>query len=76
MFLSESAAGFYDVGVLESERGLGIGSAMMALALGFARDRDQKHAVLLASGMGYNMYRRAGFQEVCKVAYWYRSIKV
>jgi len=75
MFLSESAAGFYDVGVLESERGRGIGSAMMAHALGFARDRGGKHAVLLASGMGYNMYCRAGFHEVCKIAYWYRSLK-
>ena len=75
MFLNESSAGFYDVGVLESERGRGIGSAMMAHALRFACDRDCKQAVLLASGMGYNMYCRAGFQEVCKVAYWYRSLK-
>jgi GNAT superfamily N-acetyltransferase len=75
MFLSDSAAGFYDVGVLESERGRGIGSAMMAHALRFARDRAQKQAVLLASGMGYGMYRRAGFHEVCKIAYWYRSLK-
>jgi GNAT superfamily N-acetyltransferase len=75
MFLSESAAGFYDVGVLKSERGRGIGSAMISQALRFARDRDQKHAVLLASGMGYEMYRRAGFHEVCKIAYWYRSLK-
>ena len=48
---------------------------MIAHALGFARDRGQKQAVLLASGMGYDMYRRAGFREVCKIAYWYRSLK-
>jgi len=75
MFLSETATGFYDVGVLGSERGRGIGSAMLAHALGIARDRGQKQAVLLASGMGYGMYCRAGFREVCKIAYWYRSLK-
>jgi hypothetical protein len=31
--------------------------------------------VLLASGMGYSMYCRAGFQEVGKIAYWYRSLR-
>jgi len=75
MFLSESAAGFYDVGVLESERGRGIGTAMIAHALRLAHDRDRKQAVLLASGMGYNVYCRTGFHEVCKIAYWYRSLK-
>ncbi|HSP66505.1 MAG TPA: GNAT family N-acetyltransferase [Bryobacteraceae bacterium] len=75
MFLSESAAGLYDVGVLESQRGRGIGTAMLAYALRFARDRDREQAVLLASGMGYGMYCRAGFREVCKVAYWYRSLR-
>jgi GNAT superfamily N-acetyltransferase len=75
MFLSESVAGFYDVGVLEKERGRGIGSAMMAQALGFARERGAAQAVLLASGMGYGMYCRLGFHEVCTIAYWYRSLK-
>ena len=74
MFLSESVAGFYDAGVLEKERNQGIGSAMMAHALRFARERGAKDAVLLASGMGYGMYSRVGFREVCRVAYWYRSL--
>jgi GNAT superfamily N-acetyltransferase len=75
MFVSESAAGFYDVGVLEPERGRGIGGAMMAHALAFARERGVAQAVLLASGMGYSVYQRAGFREVAKIAYWYRSLK-
>ena len=75
MFLSETSAGFYDVGVLEKERNRGIGSAMMTHALQLARERGARQAVLLASGMGYGMYRRVGFQEVCKIAYWYRSLK-
>jgi GNAT superfamily N-acetyltransferase len=75
MFLDESIAGFYDVGVLEKERNQGIGSAMIAHALRFARERGATQSVRLASGMGYGMYRRVGFHEVCKVAYWYRSRK-
>ncbi|MCU1335049.1 MAG: acetyltransferase [Bryobacterales bacterium] len=75
MFLSESIAGFYDVGVLEKERNKGIGSAMVAHALRFAQERGATQAVLLASGMGYEMYRRVGFTEVCQIAYWYRALR-
>ncbi len=75
MFVNDAVAGFYDVGVLQQHRGRGIGSAMLAQALGFARDRDATQAVLLASGMGSGMCRRVGFREVCKIAYWYRSLK-
>jgi len=75
MFVDESAAGFYDVGVLEKERNRGIGSAMMAHALGFAQEHGATQAVLLTSGMGFGMYQRVGFREVCKIAYWYRSLK-
>jgi len=74
MLLSESAAGIYDMGVLESERGRGIGSAMMAHALNFAEQRGTAQAILLASGMGNGMYARAGFHEVCTIAYWYRAL--
>ncbi len=75
MFVNDSVAGFYDVGVLEEERNRGIGSAMLAYALRFAREQGSTQAVLLASGMGYGMYRRVGFREVCKIAYWYRSLR-
>ena len=75
VLVSESTAGFYDVGVLEKERNRGIGSAMIAQVLTFAHERGATQAVLLASGMGYGMYRRVGFREVCKIAYWYRSLK-
>lgn len=75
MFLNDSGAGFYDVGVLEKERNQGIGSAMLAHALGIARKCGATQGVLLASGMGQGMYCRVGFQEVCKIAYWYRSLR-
>ena len=63
--------------MLKEERNKGIGSAMLAHAVRFARERPSENgatqAVLLASGMGYGMYQRAGFREVCKIAYWYRA---
>ncbi len=64
-------AAFFDVGVLEMERGRGIGSGMMVAGCGMARARGATEAVLLASGMGYSVYQRAGFRETCRIAYWY-----
>lgn len=75
MFLDNSSAGFYDIGVRTRERNQGIGSAMLAHALRFARERGATQAVLLASGMGYGMHKRVGFLEVCKVGYWYRTLR-
>ena len=75
MHVSEAVAGLYDIGVLEKERGRGIGGAMITHALRFAQERGAAQAVLLASGMGYEVYRRAGFREVSKIAYWYRSVR-
>ena len=75
VYRNGSAAGFYDVGVLEKDRNRGIGSAMIAHALKFAQERGAAQAVLLASGMGYGVYQRNGFREVCRIAYWYRSLK-
>lgn len=75
MFVNDSVAGFYDVGVLKEYRDKGIGSAMLAHALRFAREQGATRAVLLASGMGYGMFERVGFREMCKIAYWHRSLK-
>lgn len=73
MFRSAVAIGFHDVGVIQSERGTGIGSSLIAHACRVARERGGKDAVLLSSGMGYGVYLRAGFEEVCKIGYWYRA---
>jgi GNAT superfamily N-acetyltransferase len=71
--LSAYAAGIHDVGVVEEERGKGIGSALIAHVLRVARERGQKHAVLISSGMGETMYQRVGFREVCRIGFWYRA---
>lgn len=73
LHLGKWAAGVHDVGVLSSERGKGIGSALVADMLRFAKQHRGRHAVLLSTGMGESIYRRVGFREVCRVAYWYRA---
>lgn len=79
MFLSGSpekfVAGFHDAGVLEAERRKGIGTALLIHALHIAQARGATQAVLLSSGLGKEMARAAGFQEVCKVSYWYKALK-
>jgi predicted GNAT family acetyltransferase len=70
---SEGVAGFFDVTVLENMRGRGVGAALMAHACRFARDQGCKAAILISSGMGYNMYCRAGFREVAKFGFWYAA---
>ena len=78
MFLNDGVAGFYDVGVLKEERNKGIGSAMLAHALRFARERPSEHGprrqCCSPQAWGHGMYQRAGFREVCKIAYWYRAL--
>lgn len=64
-------AAFFDVGVLEAERGRGIGTGLIVAGSSLARERGAREAVLLASGMGYSVYQRAGFREICRIAYWY-----
>jgi GNAT superfamily N-acetyltransferase len=71
--LSGSAAGLHDVGVVADRRGRGVGSALVLHALRFARAQHYQHAVLIATGIGFQMYQRIGFREVCRIGYWYRA---
>lgn len=71
--LAPGAAGLHDVGVVADRRGCGVGSAMVLHALRFARKQRYRQAVLIATGMGFRMYQRVGFREVCRMGYWYRA---
>ena len=61
------------MGVFESERGTGVGSALLAHMLRFAKQHHSRLAVLLSSRVGESMYKQAGFREVCRIAFWYRA---
>ncbi|GHO43977.1 GNAT family N-acetyltransferase [Ktedonospora formicarum] len=58
-------AGIYCVCTLENARRQGIGRTATIAALRDARDHGYRLATLQSSEMGYRIYRRLGFQEVC-----------
>jgi ribosomal protein S18 acetylase RimI-like enzyme len=60
-------AGLYNVSTLPEARGNRVGSIMFAVPYADAADRGYKIGILHSSPMGYNMYRRLGFQEICKL---------
>jgi len=73
VFAGRSAAGFFNVVVLERTRNHGVGTALMAYACRFAREQGCKAGMLISSGMGYEVYKRAGFREVTKIGFWYTA---
>lgn len=67
LFLGAGVAGLYGVATLPDARGRGIGAALSLAALREARDRGYRMAVLESSPLGYSMYRRLGFREICRL---------
>jgi len=63
-------AGIYDVNVIKEFRGRGIGTALVNTTLAQAKHLGYPTAVLSATGMGFNVYQRAGFREVGKLSFW------
>jgi len=68
VFNSAGVAGIYNVTCLPEARGQGIGSAMVMRPLLAARTIGMRVGVLQASTMGYNAYRRLGFQDFGKLS--------
>jgi GNAT superfamily N-acetyltransferase len=75
LFKHGTVIGFHDVGTLGAYRRQGIGTGLMQHACSFAREHGCKSAVLIASGEGHGMYKRAGFHDVGPISYWYRSFR-
>jgi Acetyltransferase (GNAT) family len=75
VFLGIECAGLNDVDVLEPYRRRGIGAALVDHSCRYAAERGASSIVLLATGMGENVYARCGFVEVARFGYWYRSFQ-
>jgi ribosomal protein S18 acetylase RimI-like enzyme len=63
VFYATGVAGVYAVGTLPEARRQGIGSAITLQGLLDARTKGYRVGVLQSSQMGYNMYRRLGFES-------------
>ena len=70
-FLGGGVAGIYYVATLPPARGRGIGTAITLSALHAAREMGYPIAVLQSSEMGYNLYRRLGFQDIFRAGLYY-----
>jgi GNAT superfamily N-acetyltransferase len=68
LFTSAGVAGIYNVTCVPEARGQGIGSAVVLAPLLAAREMGYRVGILQASSMGYNIYRRLGFQDFGKLS--------
>jgi predicted GNAT family acetyltransferase len=65
--LGVGVVGIYDVITKEKVRKKGIGSIMTFYSLDIAKRLGYNVGVLTSSEMAYNMYKKLGFKEVCKI---------
>ena len=71
LFTGSGVAGIYNVGTIPTARGKGVGSAMTLVPLYEARTMGYRAGVLQSSEMGYSVYQRLGFRELCKIDHFY-----
>jgi len=71
--LESGVAGIYAVATLPAARGKGIGRAMTVMPLLEARQLGYRVGILQASVMAYSLYRKLGFQEVCRYRLYVQS---
>lgn len=65
MYLGVGVAGIYNVATLPEARGKGAGSAVSYVPLREAHQAGYEIGTLQSSKLGYSVYRRLGFEEIC-----------
>ena len=71
VFYGAGVAGIQMVSTLPEWRGKGIGGAVTLESLLDARKMGCKVGILQSSDMGYKIYQRLGFKEMCKMDHYY-----
>jgi ribosomal protein S18 acetylase RimI-like enzyme len=67
LLLAAGVAGIYNVATVPEARGQGAGSIMTLMPLHAARKMGYRAGVLQSSEMGFNVYRRLGFEKLTQV---------
>ena len=70
LFPGGGVAGIYNVATIANARQKGVGTAMTIVPLLEARANGYRVGALEASESGFNVYRKLGFQEYCKVFHY------
>jgi len=73
LLLSHGVASIFNVATLPEARGRGIGTAITLAALREGREAGYQLGVIHSSKIGLGVYRRIGFEEVCKISKYGRS---
>ncbi len=68
LFTSAGVTGIYNVTCLPEARGQRVGTAVVLAPLLAAREMGYRVGILQASSLGYNVYRRIGFQDFGKLS--------
>ena len=66
LVLDSGVAGIYAVATIPEARRKGIGKIMTVMPLLEARQIGYRVGILQASSMGYSIYKKIGFKDVCK----------
>jgi GNAT superfamily N-acetyltransferase len=74
VFYGAGVAGIYQVATLAEARGKGIGAAITRAPLLAARKMGYRASILQSSEMGYNIYKRLGYEENCHLGYYHCKI--
>ncbi len=70
LFEGEQVAGIYDVEVIPSHRGRGIGTRLVREAMELASGHGFRAAILSATASGHGLYTRLGFRDVGVLSSW------
>ena len=73
LFCAAGVAGIYHVATVPEARGQGFGTAMVLAAVHAGREQGYRVGVLTASGEGYSVYRRLGFEDCCQADIYLRQ---
>lgn len=73
LVLDSGVAGIYAVATIPEARRKGIGEIMTVVPLREAKQMGYHIGILQASSMGYPIYKRIGFQDVCKFQIYLQS---